>query len=129
MTDFHFLLIGLTLTVAFLLGVIATGLRAQRKRHLPLVLAFFLGLAFTIWMAERLGEGLDIEAAGWIAPVHLTIAKYTTLGYALPVITGVMTIRNPRWRPRHRIVAIVLIVATVVTLVTGAWMGLAAEPL
>ena len=61
--------------------------------------------------------------------MHLALAKITTLGYLLPVTTGILTLRRPHWKVRHRGAVILMIVLTLLTLVTGIWMGMAAEPL
>ena len=128
MTHFYPLFTMLGLTVAILAAVLVTGFRARRRLHIPLVVCFFISLLFTVLEAEKLGEGLDLEQAGIITPVHLWFAKITTLGYLLPVISGIMTLRRPAWKSRHRSAVFLLLVLTVVTLVTGLWMGLAAGP-
>ena len=99
----------LLVTLAFLGAVVATGLRAQRKRHLVLVAGAVASLGVTIYYAEKLGGLYDLEAAGAITPVHLAMAKLTTLSYLLPIVTGIRTIRNPRTRPLHRKVAFVVL--------------------
>ena len=122
-------LLGLGVTVVLLVGVIATGVRARRRLHLPLVAAFFVALGITIVFAERMGRSLDLAAAGRITPIHLALAKTTTVLYLLPVATGALTLRDPRWRPRHRVLAWLLVLLTLTTVGTGAWMTLASEPL
>ena len=119
----------LVLTVVLLVGVVATGLRARRRIHIPLVVLTVLSLAGTIWFAEKLGKLYDLDAAGRIKDVHLFLAKVTTAAYLLPITTGVMTVRRARFRRLHRRVAFTVLALTVVTLVTGTWMVLAAEPL
>lgn len=119
----------LVVTVLLLGGVVITGKQALLRRHLTLVALALASLGVTIWFAEQLGEFYDLEAAGAITPLHLTLAKITTFGYLLPLITGVMTWRNRRWRGLHARVAILILVLTVLTTVTGAWMLWAAEPL
>jgi len=122
-------------TVFFVLTLVAlgtaayTGRRALRKAHITLVSATALLLAVTIYYAKELGGIYDLEAAGWITPVHLTIAKIATIGLLLPIVTGLMTIRNPERFPWHKRMAWLVILITVVAAVTGTWMILAAEPL
>ena len=128
MTPLVGFLAGFAVTVVLLLGVMVTGTRSQRRRHIPLVGVFFVALAFTIWQAELVGTTLDVRAAGAITPVHLFLAKLTTFGYLAPVVTGLLTLRNPRMRRIHRPLAWLLFVLTLVTVVTGVWMGLAAPP-
>ena len=122
-------LLFLALTLAGLAGTFFTGMRALRKRHLTLVATTVLLLATTIYYAERLGEGLDVRAAGWITDVHLFIAKLTVAAYLAPVITGVSTIRNGRFRKVHGKVAWTVLGLTVLTAVTGTWMVIEAPAL
>lgn len=122
-------LVFLALTLALLGVVVVTGLKARRRVHLPAVALAVASLGVTIYYAERLGDGYDLEAAGWIYPVHLTIAKITTAAYLLPVITGIGTLRRPTRRPLHRKVAFLVLGLTVLTAVTGTAMVYLAEPL
>ena len=119
----------LGLTVVLLACVTATGLLAKRKIHLVLVAMTLVSLVAAIIFAERLGRLYDLEAAGAIKPIHLFLAKFTTLAYLLPIITGLKTIKNPTWRPWHRRCAFLILALTVVTAVTGVWMIAAADPL
>src|SRR5262245_52547556 len=119
----------LLLTVGLLGVVVWTGLRARRRLHLSCVAATLAALATTIVFAGRMGAHYDLTKAGLITPVHLTLAKVTTLAYLAPLATGVLTLRNPAWRRRHRFCAFVVLGLTVATAVTGTWMILAAERL
>jgi len=122
-------------TLFFLFTLVAlgaaayTGRLALRKAHITLVATTALLLAVTIYYAKMLGEVYDLEAAGWITPVHLTIAKVATVGLVLPIVTGLMTIRNPERFPWHQRLAWLVILIILVAAVTGTWMILAAEPL
>jgi F0F1-type ATP synthase membrane subunit c/vacuolar-type H+-ATPase subunit K len=129
MSPFVGFLAFLVVTLAFLGGAVATGFAAKRRVHLPLVAGAVASLLTTIWFAEKLGHAYDLESAGRIYPVHLFLAKATTLLYLLPIASGVATIRNPRVRPWHRRIAFLVIALTVVTAVTGTWMLLAADPI
>ena len=60
-----------------------------------------VSLGVTIVFAKRLGELYDLESAGWITPVHLTLAKLTTAAYLLPITTGILTLRNRRHKRLH----------------------------
>lgn len=117
----------LALTLVLLGAVVWTGLRARRRLHLPCVAATLAALASTIYFAVEMGAHYDLAAAGLITPVHLWLAKGTTLAYLAPLVTGVRTLRDPRWRRRHRLCAFVVLALTVATAVTGTWMLLAAE--
>jgi len=119
----------LALTLALLAAVVRTGLRARRRWHLSFVALTVAALGATIFFAEKMGEHYDLDSAGWITPVHLWLAKTTTLGYLAPVVTGALTLRNPAWRPRHRVCAFGVLALTVLTAVTGTWMLLASERL
>jgi hypothetical protein len=119
----------LVLTVLLLGGVVASGLRGRLRLHLPLVAAALVSLGVTIAFAKRLGELYDLASAGWITPVHLTVAKLTTAAYLLPIATGVMTLRDRRHKPWHLRCAIAVLAMTLVTTGLGLWMILAAERL
>ena len=115
----------LGLTLSLLAGAVATGLRARRRIHLTLVSCTVLSLAVTIFFAGRLGRLYDLEAAGWITPVHLSIARLCTAAYLLPFGTGLWTLRHPEGRPWHRRAAFFVVGLTVLTAATGTWMILA----
>jgi hypothetical protein len=115
-------------TVALLALVLATGLKAKRRAHIPAVVTMVVSLGLAIYYAEQLGDEYDIRAAGVITPIHLTLAKITTLGYLLPVVTGIATLRNPRRRKLHGRIAFVLVGLTLVTTATGLAMLLMSPP-
>lgn len=123
-------LVFLGLTLCGLGGVFWTGLRARRRQHIPLVILTITLLGVSIYYAERLGDGLDLKAAGRIYPVHIFLAKTTVVAYLVPVVTGIMTLRlGPRWRKLHGRMAWTILALTIVTAVTGTWMALAAPAL
>jgi len=119
----------LLLTVVLLVGVVVTGLRARRRIHLTLVATTFASLATTIVLALRLGELYDLEAAGTITPVHLTLARINAFAFLLPVATGFWTLRRAERRPLHRKAAFLVLALTVASAATGTWMMLSAPPL
>lgn len=119
----------LLVTVAILAVVVVTGLQARRRAHVPAVISLVVSLGLAIFFAERLGEHYDVESAGWITPVHLTIAKITTVGYLVPVATGLWTLRHPGTRKLHGRVAFAIVALTVLTAVTGVTMVALATPL
>ena len=119
----------LTLTLVLLGGAVVEGRRARRKRHLTFVALAIASLGVTIFLAEKLGEHYDLDAAGAIKPVHLAIAKFTTVAYAVPLVLGFLTTRDRKWFRWHRRAAYTVLVLTVLTSVTGTWMLLAAERL
>lgn len=121
----------LGLTVALLIAVAITGFTKRIALHIPLVIASVASLGGAIVYALRLGELYDLEAAGPITPIHLTLAKIATAAYLLPLVTGLQALfaRTGHNRKRHRIAAFIALGLTVAATVTGAWMLLAAEPL
>jgi hypothetical protein len=119
----------LLVTLAFLGGAVVTGLKANRKVHLPCVALAVLSLVVTIYYAEQLGDLYDLKAAGFMTPLHLALAKITTLAYLAPVITGVRTLRNPASRKFHGRVAFFVLFMTVLTAITGTSMLLMSNPL
>jgi hypothetical protein len=116
-------------TVAVLIATVITGLKRRRGLHFACVGTAVALLAGSIWAARLLGDHYDLESAGWITPLHLGLAKLTTALYLLPLLTGVLTLRNPVHRPRHRLAAFLVLGLTLLTTATGAWMLLAARPL
>jgi hypothetical protein len=119
----------LLLTLACLAGAVSTGLRAKRKLHLSCVGGAVACLALTIHYALGVGKLYDLEAAGWITPVHKLMAKTATASYLLPVVSGVRTIFHPPTRKLHRKIAFLVLSLTVLTAITGTWMLLAAPRL
>jgi hypothetical protein len=119
----------LVVTVLLLGGVVLSGVRAKLHVHLPLVALAVVSLGVTIWFAEKLGELYDLDSAGAITPIHLAIAKTTTLAYLLPVASGIATLRNRRHRRLHFWLAMLVLALTLVTAATGAAMVLMSRPL
>jgi hypothetical protein len=119
----------LVVTVLLLVGVLVTGLTGRVRPHLTLVALTVTALGLTIFFAEQLGELYDLQSAGWITPVHLTIAKLATVSYLLPLTTGLMTLRNRTYKRYHFRAALLVLGLTVSAAGTGVWMLLAATPL
>ena len=120
----------LLVTVALLLAVIITGKKGLRKLHLTLVVTTLVSLGITIYFAEQLGTLYDLDAAGWMKPFHLTLAKICVLAYLAPIITGIITFRgNHKMRRLHARLAYAVFGLTVLTLITGTAMILMAERL
>lgn len=119
----------LGLTILLLVAVVLTGRAAVRRLHVFLVGTTVVSLGVTIVFAEALGDLYDLEAAGAITPIHLTLAKVTTLAYLLPLVTGLRTWRRPDFRRWHARAAYAVLALTVATAVTGTWMLLASERL
>jgi hypothetical protein len=117
------------LTLALLGAVVVTGKKAIVKVHIACVVLTLGSLAWTIHEAFLLGRIYDIQSAGMITPIHLTLAKLTTLAYALPLITGVRTLFDRKARPVHKKCAYIVLALTVVTAVTGVTMILLSNPM
>lgn len=122
-------LLFLLLTVALLVAVVVTGLTARVRPHLVLVALTVAALGITIYYAVQLGGLYDLESAGRITPVHLALAKLTTVSYLAPLVTGLMTLRNRAHKRLHFRWVLVVLALTAASACTGAWMLLAANPL
>lgn len=116
----------LVLTLACLAGAVSTGLRAMRRMHLSCVGGAVACLGITIHFAIGVGKLYDLDAAGWITPVHMWVAKIATAAYVLPVASGLRTIYHPATRKLHRRIAMSVLALTVLAALTGTWMLLAA---
>ena len=116
----------LAATLAFLAAAVSTGLRAKRRWHLASVAGAVLSLALSIYFALRVGRHYDLAAAGFITPLHKTLAMVATASYLLPVASGLRTIVHPPTRKLHRKIAFLVLSLTVLTAITGTWMLLAA---
>ena len=114
------------LTLVALLGALWTGWhwRVKRRRALHLVLVgITLGLlTLTIVLALELGHAYDLEAAGWIYPVHMALARSATFSLVLPAATGIAILRTGRVGRAHRIAALVSFTLIALAAVTGFWM-------
>ncbi len=120
----------LVLTVALLGAAVLTGRAGKRRVHLSLVASTLVALGITIFYAEQLGNLYDLETAGFITPLHLTLAKITVVAYFVPIISGWMTFRGREdVRPFHAKAAYAVLALTVATLITGTAMVLMSERL
>lgn len=122
-------LVFLAVTLVLLGVAVVSGRAAKRIVHLPCVASAVLCLLVTIYFAEQLGESYDLEASGWMYPLHLFLAKSTTVLYLAPICTGIHTLRHPMTRKLHGRVAWSVLVMTVLTAVTGTLMVYMSEPL
>jgi len=119
----------LCVTLAGLAGAVVTGRAARRKAHFRCVATAIVSLGVAIYYAEQLGKLYDLEAAGWIYPFHLLLAKVTTASYFVVIGSGLATLRSSSRRKTHGRIAYSVLVLTVMTAITGIWMILAATPL
>ena len=88
-----------------------------------------LSLSVAIYYAILLGDLYDFEAAGWIYPTHMWIAKVATASYVLPLTTGLLTLKNPKMRGKHRWCAFLVVALTLAAAGTGAAMVMLADRL
>ena len=117
----------LLVTVALLAGAAFTGRARKIRAHVCFVLAAVSSLAVAIVFAIKLGEHYDLEKAGRITPIHLTLARVTTAFYLWPIVTGPLAARG-LVRPRlHRAGAWIALVLTLAATVTGIMMLAGAE--
>jgi len=125
--------LGFVLALAYTLVLLAMAVTAARRhrvrRHVWLIGGALVGLGVTIWFAIELGRVYDLESAGVITPIHLTLAKITTAAYVLPILAGWRTLRRPAMRPWHKMLAYVVLALTVLSAITGTIMILRAVPL
>ncbi len=119
----------LGLTVVLLLAAAWTGHHHKRRAHVLSVILAVAGLGAAIYYALKLGQLYDLEAAGWITTFHLNLARVTTAAFLIPIVLGVLTWRRMSWRRLHGRTGLIVIVATVVTAITGAIMLYLSEPL
>jgi hypothetical protein len=110
------------LTLALLALVVTTGLRAKRALHLTSVGLTLCALALTVYFAYALGDLYDLERAGWITPVHLTLARINTAALLIVAASGIATLLRPSRRLLHRKLALATVALTVITAITGFWM-------
>ena len=122
-------LLFLCVTLAGLAGAVVTGRAARRKAHFCCVTTAIVSLGVAIYYAEQLGKLYDLEAAGWIYPFHLLLAKVTTASYLVVIVSGLATLRSSSRRKTHGRITYSVLVLTVMTAITGIWMILAASPL
>lgn len=115
-------LAALLTTVALLVGAAVTGRLKLYRRHVTFVALAVASLGVAIYFAIKTGPLYDLPAAGLITPVHLTIAKITTVLYLWPLITGPLAYRGTVSRRVHRVGAWGALAMTVVATVTGVWM-------
>ena len=114
------------LTLVALLGVMWSGWtwrqKPKRRLHLFLVGITVAFLVVTIALALELGESYDLDAAGWITPIHMSLARAATASLLLPVVTGVQVLRTGRVGRAHRAAALTSFTLIALAAATGFWM-------
>ncbi len=122
-------LLFLAVTLLFLGGALFSGFKARRSLHLSLVAGALVSLGVTIYFAEKLGELYDLETAGAMTPIHIFLAKLATVFYLVPLLTGILTIRNRGHLRLHRSAAFAVLTLTTLAAVTGIAMVCMSERL
>ena len=122
-------LTALLVTVAFLVGAAITGRLRRIKHHVALVACAVISLGIAIVFALRVGEVYDLEAAGVITPIHLNLARFTTVMYLWPLLTGPLAAMGKISPKVHRVGAYVALGLTLAATITGVLMLLGAEPI
>lgn len=115
-------------TIALLAAAVVAGFARKRTQHVVLVILAMVSLAWTINRALRLGRVYDLESAGPITPVHLTLAKATALFLILPVLAGMRLLRTGQGRVLHRELALAALALVVLATISGIVMMALAKP-
>ncbi len=115
-------------TLALLVAVVVTGKKRLVKPHIVCVLLTLASLVWTIRDAYKMGEVYDLHSAGIITPIHLTLAKITTVALLAPLVTGVRTLYVPKTRSLHAKLAYSVLFLVVVCAATGVAMILMSNP-
>jgi hypothetical protein len=115
-------------TLALLVVVAWSGLRARRRIHIPAVGLTVASLAVTIYFAYQLGHALDLESAGVITPIHLFLARAATLALVVAIAFGLWTLRSPKSLRLHRRLAWFALTLVVLAAITGVAMVSLANP-
>lgn len=130
MTPLTTFVLAFGLTLGCLVVTLVSGLRWRIKRrrglHLGSVVCALGCFAWTIAAAYRLGDLYDLEAAGWIFPVHMFIARAGTAALLLPAVSGLVVLKTGRHHALHRKLAFLAFGTVVLAALTGFWMLYAA---
>ena len=119
----------LLVTVGLLTGAAVTGRARKIRAHVGFVSGAVLGLAVAIYFAIQTGKLYDLEKAGVITPIHLTLARVTTASYLWPLLTGPFAARGKINPKLHRAGAWLALLLTLAATVTGVMMLAGAERL
>ena len=114
-------------TVALLVGAVFTGRARKIRAHVGFAAASVMCLAVAIVFALKVGELYDLEAAGRITPIHLALARITTVSFLWPVLTGPLAAWKKVNPKVHRAGAYLALVLTLASTVTGLMMLAGAE--
>jgi len=116
-------------TLALLVVVAWSGMRAKRRVHIPAVGLAVVALAVTIWFAYRLGAVYDLESAGVITPIHLFLARFATLSIVITIVFGLRTLFVPKSLRFHKRLAWFSLTIVVLAAITGVVMIVLASPI
>jgi len=115
-------LAALVQTVLLLIAAAIAGRRRRIRGHVLLVACAVASLGVAIYFALQTGKLYDLETAGIITPIHLTLARVTTAFYLAPLITGPLAYTGRIDRRIHRALAWTAIALTLASTGTGVAM-------
>lgn len=114
-------------TLIFLALAVLAARAHRRGAHVVLVGCAGAALGVTIVFALRMGKVYDLHSAGIITPIHLTLAKVTTVAYLLPIVIGWRAWKNGGMLPLHKKLAWIVLAMTVLCAITGTIMILRSQ--
>lgn len=94
-------LLNLGITVGLVLVSLWTGHQGRRKPHYVAVAITVISLVLAIWQAELYGRGF--EFVSWKLNVHLAFAMTCLASVAFVAWTGLVLVKNPMARARHKL--------------------------
>lgn len=115
-------------TLLFLALAVFAARTHRRRTHVTFVGCAVAALGITIVFALQMGKVYDLRTAGIITPIHLTLAKITTVAYFVPIVVGWRAWKNGAMLPLHRKLAYVVLAMTVLCAITGTIMILRSQP-
>jgi hypothetical protein len=107
-------------TLALLLGAVWTGFRGRRRAHLRLAPLALVALAVTIVLTEQLLRAVRFPERE--LGIHLWFAKSGAALVVPVVVTGLLTVRNRRWRRLHRAAVGLFFLCALTATGTGIWV-------
>lgn len=126
-TLFTLFFAALAVTVVLLVVALVLAHRHDARGHIKAVVGFVALLLVTLYFAEQLGRRFTFAETP--KRVHLGLA-FTTAGFLLvPLITGVQHWRGRMRRETHSRLALVFLLLTLSSVVTGVWMLSTRTPL
>lgn len=113
-------------TLLLLLGAVWTGVKRRRRRHFVVAPLALAGLAITVVLTEELMRGYQFPEREM--GIHLPFAWGAAVLVLPVVLTGLLTVRRPRWRRVHLACVGLFFVVALAAIATGVWMFSVATP-